>query len=52
MVGDSAAGKSTILTLIAGLLRNNSGDIKMNDSGDIKMNDISYSAISDNDLHE
>ena len=52
LVGDSAAGKSTILNLIAGLLRNNSGDIKMNDSGDIKMNDISYSAISDNDLHE
>ena len=44
LVGDSAAGKSTILNLIAGLLRNNSGDIKMND--------ISYSAISDNDLHE
>ena len=52
LVGDSAAGKSTILNLIAGLLRNKSGDIKMNDSGDIKMNDISYSAISDNDLHE
>ena len=44
LVGDSAAGKSTILNLVAGLLRNNSGDIKMND--------ISYSAISDNDLHE
>lgn len=44
VVGDSAAGKSTILNLVAGLLRNNSGDIKMND--------ISYSAISDNDLHE
>lgn len=44
LVGDSAAGKSTILNLIAGLLRNNSGDIKMKD--------ISYSAISDNDLHE
>lgn len=44
LVGDSAAGKSTILNLIAGLLRNNSGDIKMND--------IRYSAISDNDLHE
>lgn len=44
LVGDSAAGKFTILNLIAGLLRNNSGDIKMND--------ISYSAISDNDLHE
>ena len=44
LVGDSAAGKSTILNLIAGLLRNNSGDIKMND--------ISYSAISDNNLHE
>ena len=44
LVGDSAAGKSTILNLIAGLLRNNSGDIKMND--------ISYSEISDNDLHE
>lgn len=44
LVGDSTAGKSTILNLIAGLLRNNSGDIKMND--------ISYSAISDNDLHE
>lgn len=44
LVGDSAAGRSTILNLIAGLLRNNSGDIKMND--------ISYSAISDNDLHE
>lgn len=44
LVGDSAAGKSTILNLVAGLLRNNRGDIKMND--------ISYSAISDNDLHE
>lgn len=44
LVGDSAAGKSTILNLVAGLLRNNCGDIKMND--------ISYSAISDNDLHE
>lgn len=44
LVGDSAAGKSTILNLVAGLLRNYSGDIKMDN--------ISYSAISDNDLHE
>lgn len=44
LIGDSAAGKSTLLNLIAGLLRNYSGDIKMDN--------ISYSAISDNNLHE
>ena len=44
MIGDSAAGKSTLLNLIAGLLRNYSGDIKIDN--------ISYSAISDNNLHE
>lgn len=44
LVGDSAAGKSTILNLVAGLLRNYDGDIKMDN--------VSYSTISDNDLHE
>ena len=44
LIGDSAAGKSTLLNLIAGLLRNYSGDIKIDN--------ISYSAISDNNLHE
>lgn len=44
LVGDSAAGKSTILNLVAGLLRNYDGDIKMDN--------VSYATISDNDLHE
>ena len=44
LVGDSAAGKSTILNLVAGLLRNYDGDIKMDN--------VSYSTISDNDIHE
>ena len=42
--GDSAAGKSTILNLIGGLLR----DYK----GEINLGNMSYDQISDHDLHQ
>lgn len=44
LTGDSAAGKSTILNLIGGLLR----DYK----GEINLGNMSYDQISDHDLHQ
>ena len=43
-MGDSAAGKSTLLNLISGLLRDYQGRIEISD--------VEYNQISDRDLHD
>lgn len=44
LMGDSAAGKSTLLNLISGLLRDYQGKIEISD--------VEYNQISDKDLHD
>lgn len=44
LMGDSAAGKSTLLNLISGLLRDYQGKIEISD--------VEYNQISDRDLHD
>ena len=44
LMGDSAAGKSTLLNLISGLLRDYQGKIEISD--------MEYNQISDQDLHD
>lgn len=44
LMGDSAAGKSTLLNLISGLLRDYQGEIEIAD--------MEYNQISDQDLHD
>ena len=44
LMGDSAAGKSTLLNLISGLLRDYQGKIEISD--------VEYNQISDQDLHD
>ncbi|WP_131501233.1 ABC transporter ATP-binding protein [Lactobacillus crispatus] len=44
LMGDSAAGKSTLLNLISGLLRDYQGEIEIAD--------MEYNQISDHDLHD
>ena len=44
LMGDSAAGKSTLLNLISGLLRDYQGEIEIAD--------MEYNQISDRDLHD
>lgn len=44
LTGDSTAGKSTILNLIGGLLRNYQGEINLGN--------MRYDQISDHDLHQ
>ena len=44
LMGDSAAGKSTLLNLISGLLRDYQGEIEISD--------VEYNQISDRDLHD
>ncbi|MEB3363010.1 ATP-binding cassette domain-containing protein [Lactobacillus sp. R2/2] len=44
MLGDSAAGKSTLLNIISGLLKNYTGTIKLGG--------IDYAKITDTQLHQ